>query len=98
MCKTFTGNSQKLWATHLFTKDDPCFMQRQQALCCKHYMFMYLDENLTKTRPSVKTIWAQKYPHPLNPKKLEIICNIFQNYLFYWVHKFKHKNTVAKYT
>ena len=55
MCKTFTGNSRKPWTAYLqetMQSSKPEFYANlplsSQVLCCKHYIFMYLDEYLAK--------------------------------------------------
>ena len=59
---------------------DPNSMQTQHlspVLCCKHDILMYLDENLTKPRFSMKKKSDTKIL--LTPKALESIWNIFKN-------------------
>ena len=52
------------------------------VVCCKLYKLMFLNECLTKLWFSMEKQNGHKIPHPLNPWVLEIICNIFQIYVF----------------
>ena len=52
-----------------------------QVLRCKHYMFMYLNEKLTKFWLAAKN-GGLKNTHPLNPKFLELRGNIFHMHIF----------------
>ena len=57
-----------------------------------------LDEYLKKLFFLLQITIVTKIPHPLNSKVLKLICNIFQIYLFCYVHQMQGFNYSTKYS